>query len=71
MRTTKLMGILLLVAAVFTATRGTGWHVGYIVGGGAMAFLGLVLVTKLPANRFRVRPPRVEPTPSFPSPLVK
>ena len=51
MRATKLLGALFLIAGFFTLTRGNGWQVAYIMAGLALAFVGLLLTTRLPARR--------------------
>ena len=58
MRVSKLIGILFLVAAVFVATRGVGWHFGTIAGGMLLGVLGLALVSRREVRRFRVEVPR-------------
>lgn len=51
MRATKLLGALFLIAGFFTLTRGNGWQVGYILGGLALAFVGLLLTTRVSVRR--------------------
>lgn len=58
MRISKLLGVLFLVLAVFTATRGPGWHFGYVALGVFLGFLGLLLVSARRVHRFRVTRPR-------------
>jgi hypothetical protein len=46
MRASKLLGVLLLVGGLFTFTRGTGWHPGYMAAGAFLGFVGLLLVSR-------------------------
>lgn len=58
MRTSKLLGILLLIAGVFVFTRGTGWHFAYMAMGSFLGFVGLLLLSRRPTRRMVVKAPR-------------
>jgi hypothetical protein len=75
MRVSKLLGVFFLVAAVYVATRGAGWHFGYIAGGMFCGLVGVALLSRREMHPFRVkvppvpneittRPARVVPTPT-------
>jgi hypothetical protein len=55
MRTSKLLGVLLLVGGLFVFTRGTGWHVGYMAIGGFLGFVGMLLLSRRKVRAFPVK----------------
>jgi hypothetical protein len=61
MRVSKLVGVLLLVGGLFTATRGTGWHFGYMALGAFLGFIGLLLLSRRKVRAFHVPRPRRQP----------
>lgn len=58
MRVSKLLGALFLVSGFFVFTRGTSWHVGYMVVGAFLGLFGLLLVSRRKVARLRVKPMR-------------
>ena len=53
MTTSKLVGVLLLVASAFFLIQSPGWQFGYFVLSGSLAFIGLLLLVRVRSRRGR------------------